>query len=558
MSQTNNTPSGTEAKTSAKVIPAGMLGAFVLVTGLFSLWGFANDITNPLVSAFKEVFLINHSQSMLVQTAFYGGYCVMAIPAALFLRRFSYKKSILVGLALYAAGCFLFLPAANLVNFEFFLFAYFVMTCGLSFLETTANPYILSLGPQETATRRLNFAQAFNPIGSLVGMAVATWFILGALNTQTDKNLGELRGLGGAQISAEATLRINKEADAAAKKIPAEAAEIKKAADAAIALTAAQKAEKIASVYEKLVPGTPGAPEEPKSEAIRQALHDYTGKDSAGWRKVQDADLGIIVRPYLILGIVVAAVFALFFVQKIPDTTAGVPKTADSPDLGVGATLKRLFTNGAYVQGVVAQAIYVGVQIMCWTSIIQYAGRELGMLKDTAQTYNIVAMVVFVSSRFVCTFLMKFVSPGGLLAALSAGGGLFVLGAMFLSNGHAAPGEMFALGLLFSNGYWGLLSLLLVSACMSLMFPTIYGIALRDLSNEDAKLGSAGLILAIGGGALFPWLQGRIMDQSEFFKAHDILGLDSMRASFVLALFCFAVIFAYGLRTKLVHHAVKE
>ncbi|MDR1497434.1 MAG: MFS transporter [Puniceicoccales bacterium] len=552
------TPSVTEKENTTRVIPAGMFGAFALVTGLFALWGFANDITNPLVAAFKEVFLINHSQSMLVQTAFYGGYCIMAIPAALFLRRFSYKRSILVGLGLYALGCFLFFPAAKTVSFEFFLFAYFVMTCGLSFLETTANPYILSLGPQETATRRLNFAQAFNPIGSLAGMAVATAFILAALNNQTETNLKTLDNLGNKLIDVEVAKNISGNAEKAAQKTPEKSTEIKNAASAKLALTAAKKAEKIRNEYKEVIPGSANAPKESKSETVRQALHDYNGKSSPNWRKTQDADLTIIVRPYLILGIVVAAVFALFSIQKIPDATRNTPQTINSPNLSIGATLRRLFTNGAYVQGVIAQAVYVGVQIMCWTSIIQYAGKELGMLKDTAQTYNIVAMAVFVSSRFVCTFLMKFVSPGGLLSFLAASGGLFVLGAMFLSNGYAAPDEKFNLLLLFTNGYWGLLSLLLVSACMSLMFPTIYGITLRDVSNEDAKLGSAGLILAIGGGAIFPWLQGKIMDQSEFFSQNSILGLDSLRASFVLAFLCFFLIFVYGLRTKLVHHAVKS
>ncbi|RLG23895.1 MFS transporter, partial [Methanosarcinales archaeon] len=152
-----------------RVVPGNFLLSFVLVTFLFSLWGFANDITNPMVAAFKNILLISNFQSSLVQFAFYGGYCVMAVPAALFIKRFSYKTGILVGLALYASGCLLFIPSGWMMAFWAFLVSYFIMTCGLSFLETSANPYILSMGPEETATRRLNFAQSFNPIGSITG-----------------------------------------------------------------------------------------------------------------------------------------------------------------------------------------------------------------------------------------------------------------------------------------------------------------------------------------------------------------------------------------------------
>ncbi len=159
---------------------------------LFPLWGFANDITNPMVAAFKNILLISNFESALVQFAFYGGYCLMAIPAAIFIKRFDYKQAIVMGLTLYSVGCFLFIPSGKMMAFEAFLFSYFVMTCGLSFLETSANPYILSLGDEATATRRLNFAQAFNPLGSLAGMFVAREFILAKLNPATEAARHEL------------------------------------------------------------------------------------------------------------------------------------------------------------------------------------------------------------------------------------------------------------------------------------------------------------------------------------------------------------------------------
>jgi FHS family L-fucose permease-like MFS transporter len=426
----------------ARVLPAGMIFPFILVTGLFFLWGFANDITNPMVAAFKNILLISNFESSLVQFAFYGGYCFMAIPAALFLKRYNYKKGILAGLALYASGCLLFVPAGGSMRFGAFLFAYFVMTCGLSFLETTANPYILSMGPGETATRRLNFAQAFNPLGSLAGMFVAKEFILARLNAA-----GE-----------------------------------------------AERATLLAS-------------------------------DPAAFAEIRRSDLGVIIGPYVMLGITVAVVFAVFFLAKLPG--AGSP--ARGEPLNLVPTLRRLFSNAVYMQGVVTQAFYVGAQIMCWTFIIQYAGNELGMGKASAQGWNMLAMAIFVSGRFICTYLLKYASPGGLLAGLAIGGGLLVLGTIFI------------------KGMAGLYCLVGVSACMSLMFPTIYGIALDGLG-DDAKLGSAGLILAMGGGCLMPPLQGLIMDMSAF--AFGSWQLSSTRASFVLPLLCFVVIAAFGFRTR--------
>ncbi len=147
-----------------------MLLPFILITILFPLWGFANDITNPMVAAFKNILLLTNFESSLVQAAFYGGYALMAIPAAIFIKKFSYKKGILIGLALYSIGCLLFIPSGWSLTFAPFLLAYLIMTCGLSFLETTANPYVLSMGDESTATRRLNLAQAFNPMGSICGM----------------------------------------------------------------------------------------------------------------------------------------------------------------------------------------------------------------------------------------------------------------------------------------------------------------------------------------------------------------------------------------------------
>jgi MFS transporter, FHS family, L-fucose permease len=234
-----------------------------------------------------------------------------------------------------------------------------------------------------------------------------------------------------------------------------------------------------------------------------------------------------------------------------------------------GPTVQRLLHNRKYVEGVAAQAFYVGAQIMCWTFIIQYAGSELGMEKAMAQNVNIAAMLIFVSSRFICTFLLKFFSPGGLLMTLAVVGFGLILGTMFIPGNLEAGAQIQAsinaqsgdpgffgyvkglvTGLLTVDGTGGLLCLVGVSACMSLMFPTIYGIALKGLG-DDAKLGAAGLIMAIGGGCLMPPIQAAIMDLDAFDLG--LMVLSSARASFVLPLICFAVIAIFGFRTSKVH-----
>ena len=432
----------------APTIPRRYLFAFALITMLFALWGFANDITNPMVAAFKTILLISDFESSMVQAAFYGGYCLMAIPAAVFIKCFTYKSGILMGLGLYATGCLLFIPAGYTQAFGAFLTAYFVMTCGLSFLETTANPYILSMGDPATATRRLNLAQAFNPLGSLLGMLTARNLILARLDPATEQERAGLRAV-----------------------------------------------------------------------------------DPNAFAALQESDLSVIIGPYLMLGVVIAVVLALFVCFPLP-------KTSEKPEggsLDLGPTLRRLLRNRRYVEGVIAQAFNIGVQICCWTFIIQYGVREVGLEPEEAQTYNIAAMALFVSSRFVCTYLLRFFRPGLLLMVLAVAGAAAVLGVVMLPA-HA-----------------GLLCLVGASGCMSLMFPTIYGIALEGMG-EDAKLAAAGLIMAIGGGSIFPPLQASIMGGAGV----TLLGyeLSATRISFGVPLACFVVIAVYGLRTFRIHQRV--
>ncbi len=412
---------------------------FILITSCFALWGFANDITNPMVKAFSKIFRMSATDGALVQVAFYGGYFAMAFPAAMFIRRFSYKTGVMLGLSLYAFGAFLFFPAKMTGEYYAFLIAYFILTCGLSFLETSCNPYILTMGTEDTATRRLNLAQSFNPMGSLLGMYVAMNFIQARLN--------------------------------------------------------------------------------PMSTAERALLSD------ADFNAMKESDLSILIGPYLAIGLVILSILLVI-------RFARMPKNGDKDkSINFIPTLKRIFSMPHYREGVIAQFFYVGVQIMCWTFIIQYGTRifmNQGMAEIDAevlsQKYNIAAMILFCCSRFVCTFILRYLNAGQLLMLLAIAGGCFTLGVI-----------------LFQNIY-GLYCLVAVSGCMSLMFPTIYGIALTGLG-DDAKFGAAGLIMAILGGSVMPPLQAALIDMKE------LLGLPAVNVSFVLPLVCFVVITIYGYRT---------
>lgn len=430
------------------VVPKAYLVSFILITLCFPLWGFANDITNPLVKAFSKVLQMSATEGTWVQVAFYGGYGAMAIPAAIFIKKFSYKAGLMMGLAFYALGAFLFIPAAETQTFIPFLFAFFVMTCGLSFLETSANPYVLSMGPASTATQRLNLAQAFNPVGSLLGMFVATQFIIQKLNPATDQERRDLVTDGSAQALEQLS-----------------------------AITA--------------------------------------------------NDLEVIRNPYLAIGVVVLAMLAIIAFKKMPRTEE------KSDNLDIAGTFKRLLANQNYREGVIAQMFYVGAQIMCWTFIIHYGTEvfvKLGLTEQAAeaksQTLNIYAMIIFCLSRFVCTFLLKYINPGKLLMVLAAGGMLFTLATILL------------------DGVAGVYALVGISACMSLMFPTIYGIALTG-TGDDAKLGAAGLIMAIVGGTFLPMAQASIIDMKIVFDSFS-----ATKASFVLPLLCFVVIAIYGKRSQ--------
>lgn len=442
-----------ENKQNVPVVSKEVIIPFVLVTSLFALWGFANAVTDPMVNAFKKVLELSNTQASWVQMAFYGGYFCMALPAAIFMRKYSYKVGVLIGLGLYAVGALLFYPAAITEQFWFFCLGLYVLTFGLAFLETAANPYILAMGAKKTATQRLNLAQSLNPIGLLIGLLVAKFF-----------------------------------------------------------------------VYDRL-----------QSDDIT----DFGALDEAKRAMIKVADLAVIRDPYVVLGLVILGVFVLFLVNKMPQSKE------EGPMPSLGDTFGKLLANSKYVLGVLAQILYVGAQIMSWTYIYQYAeaidlsnANVAGYEKIDVFAYQFAAFILFTLGRFVGTAMLRVMSPGKLLMFFALLAGLFVSGAIFI------------------EGIMGLYCVVGISFSMSLMFPTIYGIALNDLTEEQSKVGSAGLVMAIVGGALLPMLQGMIIDAGGSGVADTtIMGVSEINFSFVLPLLCFMYIAWYGFH---VYHKHEE
>lgn len=418
-----------EAKTRVeekpKILPPGDVFPFILLASCFAWWGIANNMTDPLVKAFTGIFEgLSNFQSSLIQFAFYGAYFGLAIPGSLIARKFGYKRGVLVGLGMYVLGCFLFYPASLIQQFIPFLIAFYVLAGGLSILETNANPYVLALGPEETATQRLNLAQSFNPVGSVIGTLLCQILILARL-------------------------------------------------------------------------------EQLKQETV--------GAAPAELDAIQSQQLSIVILPYLIIGFVLVVIWLLIAFTRMPFV-----KESDT-NVHFLATVKRLFKNPNYVFAVVAQFFYVGAQISVWTYTVYYIPDQLGITpSETLRNFHLPALIIFGVFRFLSTAIMSHVKPYNLLAFM------------------AVAGAIFSLIVIFVGGIVGSCALVAISACMSLMFPTIFGLGSRGLG-EDMKIGGSGLIMAILGGALLTPLQGLFIDKW------------NPSISYVVPLICFVVIAAFGI-----------
>jgi FHS family L-fucose permease-like MFS transporter len=385
-------------------------------------------MTDTLLAAFKKIMSMSDGKTSLIQMSFYGAYFLLALPAALFIYRFTYKAGVLLGLGLFVTGALLFYPASHTMVYGHFLSALFILAGGLSILETTSNPYIIAMGPVETGTRRLNLAQSFNPIGSITGVLLSKYYILSNLN----------------QAGAD---------------------------------------ERAIMTAEEL-------------------------------QSMQAAELNAVMGPYVGVAVVLVIIWILIATVKMPAASERGKVEEFLP------TFLRLFKRKNYALGVVAQFFYVGAQIGVWSFTIRYVMQELSVNEEQAATYYLIALILFVSARFIFTGLMKFFAPKTLLAASSI--------LAFFST----------LIVIFSGGHTGVYALVAISFFMSLMFPTIYGLAVEGLGN-DMKIGGSGLIMAILGGAVLTFIQGQVSDLT-----------GSIHLAYFVPAACFIVVLVYSLLGK--------
>ena len=487
------------------MVPKKYLSVFVLLVSCFALWGLLNNMTDNLVPAFQRIFTMDQSKAGLVQVAFYGAYAVLAIFAAVLAEELSYRKGVLIGLAIYITGALLYIPACIAQSFDIYFIAIFIVAGGCSLLETTCNPYVLSLGDEATAVRRLNFAQMFNPLGSMIGIVLAQQLILSHLNPAT----AEARALMD-EATRQGIIRD----------------ELFWVCAPYVGLCAIAALIWLFFLFKR---------------------EGETGVTGRALRRVGVA-LGFSVVPMTVL------YFLFPDMDKISWVLCGVmgPLVYVVVMRDYREMLLTLLCTPRYWFGVIAQFFYVGVQIAAWTWLNVYCQKELGVTPAQGAIYYTIAISLFIAARWIATFLMKYFNPARMMAVFAFGAILSCLGVMYL------PTRVFCtIGKLpFS---WNVVCLVAMSGFMSLMFPTIYGIALGKLDPKALKLGASGLIMAILGGAIItPWMAdiignansvwcGLTASFSSEWDANLCLSQASLRASFVVPAICFAVVGAYAL-----------
>jgi FHS family L-fucose permease-like MFS transporter len=400
------TPPKSDRRESAPLFPSDGVAPFVLVTGLFFLWGIANNLNDVLIRQFMKSFELTRLQAGLVQFAFYIGYFLFSVPAAMMMRRRGYKFGLVTGLVLYGIGTFLFLPAASAGSYALFLLALFVIASGLGFLETGANPLVAQLGDPESSVRRLNFSQAFNPFGAISGVLIGTVFIFSGV---------ELK--------------------------PAEIARLKQA-------------------------GTYAA-----------YLHQETMR---------------VVPPYLVIGGVVLLWAFLIYRTPFPAIAVTVPGAGPEPK----GSYRDLLRYPHFLFAVLAQFCYVGAQVGTWSYFIQYVQDYTHLPEKMAGYFLTGTLVGFGVGRFGSSHWMKVVSASTLM-------GLFA----------AANVALVTIGIVFP-GWIGLWAIFLTSFFMSLMFPTIFALGIRDLG-PNTKAGASLLVMSIIGGAVFTPLMGLVFQTTK-------------------------------------------
>ncbi len=406
----------------------------ILITSLFFFWGFIHNLDPILIPHLRNVFSLTHFQASLIDSAVFIAYFLLAIPAGLIMQRFGYKAGIIVGLLLFAVGCFLFVPAANTINYAFFLGALFVVACGLTILETAANPYITVLGDPSKATQRLNFAQSFNGLAAFLAPIVGGKFIL----TEEPKSAEEIAAL---------------------------------------------------------------------SEQVRNA---YIQAETAS-----------VKGPYLILGLIILAVTALFLFTKLPDIK--------EESRGISGIF-RAFRHRNVRWAVVAQFFYVGAQVCVLSFLVMFATDVSGIAPSEAKYYAGMAGLAFMLGRFIGTFFMRYVSPTKLLFA------------------YALIAILLTFIVIYGSGLTTLYASIGIAFFMSIMFPTIFAVGVEGIG-EDTKSASSLIVMAIVGGAAIPPVLGQLSDSTGSFQL-----------AYYVVLLCFAVValFAWNNKNSQVADALGE
>ena len=446
------------------IVPRQYLSIFIMLVSCFALWGLLNNMTDNLVPAFQKIFRTSQSTAGFVQISFYGAYSVIAIFASLLIQKAGYRVGVLVGLCVYVLGALLYVPACIAQSFWTYIAGIFIVAGGCAVLETTCNPYVLALGDESTAVRRLNFAQMFNPVGSLAGILLAQQCILANLNPATVDERNELAKTAPEQLNA-----------------------------------------------------------------------------------IVNHELFWVCVPYVGLCAVAACIGFFFFFSKRSSVDEVKHEKTDFKVI-----FSILVHSPKWYLGVIAQVFYVGVQIAAWTWMNVYCQKELGVTSEHAATYYLIALSTFIVCRWIATFCMKYIDPAKLMA-------LFAICAIACSFGvmYLRTDVLFSIGELSFSA--NIICLVLMSGFMSLMFPTIYGIALGGIDPRAHKIGAAGLIMAIVGGALLtPWMADIIGDANSvwcqlvpmFSGEWDTnlkLTQASLRASFIVPAICFAVVLLYAI-----------
>jgi len=411
---------------ASHLVPRDYLLPFVLVTALFFFWGIPNNLNDILIKQFMKSFEISRFKAGLVQSAFYMGYFLLAIPAALIMRRYGYKTGLVIGLMLYGTGCYLFWPAAHIREYGFFLFALFVIASGLAFLETGANPFVAVLGHPGRSEQRLNFSQAFNPLGAVTGVLIGTIFIFSGIELTPE------------QIAAM----------------------------------------KAAGTYDAYL----------EHETMR------------------------VVTPYLVLGTIVILWGIMILLTKFPRTADEIQGEAP----GQKGSLRELIHYRHFVLGVIAQFFYVGAQVGTWSYYIQYIQDYTGQPEKSAGFLLTGTLVAFGVGRFTSTYLMKYIAPNKLMGVYGLVNSLLVTVAVV------------------HPGWIGVWAIFLTSFFMSLMFPTIFALGIKELG-PNTKLAGSFLVMAIIGGAVFTPIMGLIFEVTR-----------SMALAMLVPLVCYLVITHYA------------